>query len=112
MAQAKCPGCGETGSSKAINSHMGGCPRYAERFAAGEEMRSPEDEFRQTAAKRAVATAPRPPRAPRPKVSDPAATVSEPVPPKRTTRRSGSVGETERVPGPVNVEVWEVPQSL
>ncbi len=113
MAQGMCPGCGDTGSAKAINSHIGGCRSYAQRFAAGDVLLSPEDEFRRVAAERAPAPAPRVPRAPRTELSDPGATVSEPAPPKKAPRpRSESVEVLVRTPAPVFVEYWEVPQSL
>lgn len=111
MAQGRCPGgCGETGSIKAVTSHMAGCARYAQRFAAGEELRDPAEEFRLFAAERKPAATPRAPRAPRPEPSDPGATV--PPAPKRPTRREAPAGEPGRVSEPVRVEYWQVPQTL
>ncbi|MFA7264792.1 MAG: hypothetical protein WC054_00530 [Candidatus Nanopelagicales bacterium] len=112
MAQGMCPGCGETGSVKAIDAHVGGCSKYAGRWAAGEELLSPAEEFRRVAAERVVSAAPRPVSKVAPEVSVPAATVAVAEKPKRTPRRAAPVEVPVREPGPVNVEFWDIPQSL
>jgi hypothetical protein len=112
--QGRCPGgCGFVGSVRAVTSHMGGCSQYAQRFAEGADLRTPEDEFRAHAVDRKPAAAPRAPRVSAPEVSVEPATVSSPQPKRTATRRSAPMAAVpERVPGPVYVEYWQVPQSL
>jgi hypothetical protein len=107
--QGLCVGCDREGSLKAVNAHIGRCPEYAKRFQAGEELLDPAEAYRQRGAQRRAAPAARPVSPSRPEVSVPVATVAAP---QRISRRAPAVGASERVAGPVSVEVWDVPSSF
>ena len=106
MAKGRCAGvgCGFEGSLKAAESHIMRCPAWVELYRLDPDRALvPAEEFQRVEAERAVsapAVKPDPPRVSRPKVSDPVVRVA-------------SVPVVEaRIPGPVSVEYWRVPQSL
>jgi hypothetical protein len=107
MTRGICVGCNEEGTLKYINGHIQRCPQYAERFRSGEDILDPGEAYQRSLAGRKPAPVARQPRAPRPEVSPRPARVAAP---KKAER--APAGAVERTPGPVSVEVWEVPAAF
>lgn len=101
MALGRCAGCGFQGSVRAAQAHVSRCPAYAVLFRdAPERALDPVAEFRRALAENKPAPVVSRPRVSRPELSEAPVMVPEarPVP--------------ARQPGPVNVEYWQVPDSL
>jgi hypothetical protein len=109
MSYGICVGCDFEGSLKAVVAHIGRCPRYAERYQAGEDLLDPGAAYQRALAERKPAPVARAPRVAVPKVSEPSARVA---PPKRSERRAAAGAADPRTAGPVTVECWEVPTPL
>lgn len=98
VAQGRCAGCGEEGLLRSLEAHVARCSSYAALFRSDPSRAlSPAEEARRVAGERTAAPVRRA-RAPRPKVSEVPATV---VPLRAVA--------PERIPGPVIVEYWQVP---
>lgn len=113
--QGRCAGCGNEGAYKAMLTHVGRCPEFAELFRNDPERAlDPAVEYRRVAADRRPAPVAAKARAPRPEVSEEPATVPSPKKPPRRRARPEPAGEAvlDRVPGPVMVEHWVVPRGL
>jgi hypothetical protein len=114
--QGRCAGCEAEGAYKAMLTHVGRCPKFAELFRNDPDRAlDPGDEFRRVAAERKPEPVVAEPHVSAPEVSEVPATVPSPKkPPRRRARPAAPAGvvEPERVPGPVVVEHWVVPRGL